>query len=117
MSSTLLLDTVTWDLFTDAAGNIAMAARPYAIAQDCASACRLFKGELWYDLAPGVPYFESVLGHYPSPAFMQAMYIKASLTVPHVISVKVFLDDIVDRRLSGQLQITDDEGAETVVGF
>lgn len=34
---TLLLDQKSWDLTLDAAGNIAVAAEPYAIAQDVAS--------------------------------------------------------------------------------
>ena len=54
---TLLLDQTTWDLTLDANNNIALAAEPYAFAQDAASAIRLFQGELWYDTTRGVPYF------------------------------------------------------------
>ena len=45
--NTLYLDPQSWDLVLDAAGNIAMAKDPYAKAQDVASACRLFSGELY----------------------------------------------------------------------
>lgn len=34
MASTLLLDTLAWDLAVDAAGNIAVATEPYSLAQD-----------------------------------------------------------------------------------
>ena len=40
--STLLLDPDTWDLTVDNNGNIAVAAPPYAVAQDVASAIRTF---------------------------------------------------------------------------
>ena len=60
--NTLYLDPQNWDLVLDAAGNIAMAKDPYAKAQDVASACRLFSGELYYDTEKGIPYFEETLG-------------------------------------------------------
>ena len=50
VAATLLLDRTTWDLCLDANGNIAMATGPYAIAQDVASAVRL-----WHDTTKGVP--------------------------------------------------------------
>jgi hypothetical protein len=59
----LLLSRPAWDLVLDASGNIAVASAPYAIAQDAASAIRLFAGEHWYDTAQGIPCFSQVLGH------------------------------------------------------
>jgi hypothetical protein len=112
---TLLLDTGTWDLKVDRSGNIAVAAGAYAIAQDVASAARLFLGELWYDTAQGIPYLEQILGKLPSLQFMKAQYIAAALTVPDVASVKVFLTGPGAARLiGGQIQITDDTGALSV---
>ena len=63
--NTLLLDASAWDLVLDANGDIALAAPPYAVAQDVASAISLFLGELWYDTTQGVPYFQrsSALRH------------------------------------------------------
>ena len=43
---TLLLTTDAWDLTVDVSGNIAVADEPLALAQDAASAIRLFAGEL-----------------------------------------------------------------------
>ena len=60
--NTLLLDRTVWDLVLDAGGNIARASNPYAVAQDVASAIKLFRGELFYDTAKGIPYWTEVLG-------------------------------------------------------
>ena len=69
--NTLLLDRVAWDLVLDAAGNIAMASNPYATAQDVASAIKLFRGELFYDTAKGIPYWTEVLGQLPPLALVR----------------------------------------------
>ena len=53
--NTLYLDPQSWDLVLDTAGNIALAKDPYAKAQDVASACRLFAGELYDDTEKGIP--------------------------------------------------------------
>jgi len=63
--NTLLLDQTAWDLVIDSNGNIAMASPPYSLAQDVASAIKLFQGELWYDTSKGIPYFNEILGHMP----------------------------------------------------
>lgn len=107
---TLLLDPVTWDLALDANGNVAVATGPAALAQDAASALRLHKGELWYDTTQGVPYFAQILGRVAPPALVKAKLEAAALTVPGVTGAKVFIASVVDRRLSGQVQITDAAG-------
>lgn len=112
---TLLLDRTTWDLFLDAAGNIAVADVPYAIAQDVASAVKLFRGELWYDTAPGVPYFEQILGYAPPLGVLKAAITEAALTVPEVASVKVFVSAAEGREIIGQIQVTDTGGTTTVL--
>jgi hypothetical protein len=62
---TLLLDVGLWDLTLDAYGNIAVAAAPYALAQDVASACRTVLGEVYYDDTLGVDYFGQSFGKTP----------------------------------------------------
>lgn len=100
-----------WDLCLDASGNIAMAAAPYALAQDAASAVRTFLGECWYDTALGLPYFTQILGQSPVPyGFIKAQCVAAALTVPGVVSAKMFITSIAERQLIGQLQITDSAG-------
>jgi len=112
---TLLLDRTLWDVVLDASGNIAVASEPYAIAQDVASAARLFRGELWYDTTPGVPYFEQVLGHSPPLGVLKTLLITAAKTVPLVASVKVFVSAVQGREIIGQIQVTDTGGTTTVL--
>jgi len=87
------------------------------MAQDAASAIRLFAGEAWFDTTQGVPYFETILGRAPPVAFMKARFAAAALTVPGVVSAVCYLDAIADRRLTGQVQIRDAAGVTTVAGF
>ncbi len=54
--TSILLALNDWDMLADAKGNIAVAADPYAKAQDVASACKLFLAEAWYDTSRGVPW-------------------------------------------------------------
>lgn len=108
---TLLLDVGTWDLVADASGNIGVAKGPLAIAQDVASAARLFKGELWYDTSQGMPYFEAVLDKRPSVGFLRAKFREQGLLVPGTIDVDAQLDPLTPTRvLSGKLVITDNRG-------
>ncbi len=125
--NTLLLDADTWDLVVNDGGNIATAygsaptqqlsERPaYAIAQDVASACRVFLGELWYATGRGVPYLQAILGKLPSIQFIKAKLIGEALTVPETATVRCFLTGLDPQRgLSGQLQVTDTRSKLTVV--
>ena len=117
MADTLLLDRTTWDLCLDASGNIAVASGPYALAQDAASAIRLFATELWYDTAQGVPYFASILGQPPPIALMKAQFEAAALTVPGVVSAVAFISKIEGRTVTGQVQITDATGTVAAATF
>lgn len=115
--STLLLDRTLWDLCVDSKGNIAVAADPYAIAQDVASACKLFQGELYYDTTQGVPYFQEILGHRPPLSVFKAALVKAALTVPGVQSAVVFVSSLTNREIQGQIQVTTTTGAVVVVSL
>lgn len=115
--NTLLLDQTLWDLCLDTSGNIALASDPYSIAQDVASAAKTFKGEAWYNTALGIPYFGQILGHQPPLQYIKAQLIAAALTVPEVIAAVCYISGISGRSVSGQLQVTDNTGAVTNVGF
>ena len=104
--NTLLLDPVTWDLVLDVNGNIAVASDPYSIAQDVASACRTFLGELWYDTTQGIPYFGQILGARPSLGFVKTQLVRVALTVPEVASAIAIVTGFDGRNLIGQIQIT-----------
>lgn len=115
--NTLLLDRTAWDLVLDANGDIAKATPAYALAQDVASAVRLFKGELYYASAKGVPYFEDVLGHLPPESLLKQHMIDAAKTVPGVVTARVILSALSDRAVSGQVQFIDETGAANGVIF
>lgn len=110
MTSTLLLAQDTWDLVLDASGNIAVASAPYSMAQDVASACRLFAGELWYDTTQGVPY-DTILAQRPPTQYIAAQLEKAAMTVPNVASARCIISGFTDRKMTGQIQVTDVNGA------
>lgn len=114
---TLLLSPLTWDLMKDSAGNIAVAADPYSLAQDAASAIKLFLSELWFDTTQGVPYFTELFGEQPNIALMKAKFADAALTVPGVVSAAVFITSIIGRNVQGQVQVTDSSSTTTTAAF
>lgn len=114
---TLLLDIDTWDLVVDASGNIAVASEPYSLAQDAASAIKLFEGELYYDTTQGIPYFTQILGYSPPVSLMKAYFVAAAMTVPDVVSAKCFIAGMADRVITGQVQVTDAAGNVSAASF
>lgn len=115
--NTLLLDLSTNDLTVDIDGNIAMASPPYSLAQDAGSAIKLFQGELYFDTSQGVPYFATILAKLPSLSYFKAQMVAAALTVPGVVAAQCFVSGIVNRRLTGQVQVTDQNGVISAVPF
>jgi hypothetical protein len=109
---TIALDPVTWDLYKDPNGSIALAPQPGAIAQDVATVIRTFRNELWYDKSRGMPYLERILGQLPPSGFIIAQIKALALSIPGVASVKVTLDPLTNSRvLTGKIEITDQAGA------
>lgn len=117
MASTILLDQSTWDLITDASGNIAVASTPYSLAQDAASAIKTFRGECYLDVSVGVPYLSDVLGKNPSVALLKGLFSAAAMTVHGVASAKCFLSAVDGRAISGQVQVVADTGQASVIDF
>jgi hypothetical protein len=115
---TLLLDVNAWDLVLDINGNIAVASDPYSQAQDAASECKLFQGELWYDTTRGVQY-QKILGQLPPVSLIKTQYTQAVLNnVPGVVAAQCFLSAITHLRvLSGQVQITNNDGSTATATF
>jgi hypothetical protein len=108
---TILLNPVTWDLTIDASRNIALASDPYSKAQDVASACKLFKGELWYRTEKGIPYFQSIFGKNPPLSLLKNEFEKAALSVPDVVeAVSAFSNITSGRVLNGKVDFTDTLG-------
>jgi hypothetical protein len=115
--NTFLLDTVTWDLIVDASGNIAIASDPYSVAQDVASACRTFVGDVFYNLAAGFPYRTQILAQAPPLALVKQWLINQASAVPGCSNPVVYLTSLPPRRLGGQIQFTDSNGQQQVVTF
>jgi hypothetical protein len=114
---TLLLAIDTWDLVLDASGNIAVASDPYSQSQDAASAARVFQGEVWYDTTQGIPYWSEILGQLPPISLIKTLISNAALTVPGVTAAVTFITSFLNRRVTGQLQITNSNGDSIVVNF
>lgn len=112
----LLLDTVAWDIVLDSGANWAIATEPYQVAQDVASAVRLFLGELGYDTSRGVPYLTDVLGHSPPPTYFQTLIENAALTVPTVVSTTCTIASLEGRTVTGDVTFTTSNGqTQTIV--
>lgn len=107
--NTLLLDVGLWDLTLDSSGNIALAAEPYALAQDVASACRTVLGEVYYDTSLGVDFFGLLFGKTPPVSVFQEQFVAAALTVPDVVSAVCIIESFssTTRETTGQVQFTD----------
>ena len=115
MASTLALDRTLWDLTLDVDGNIALATEPYSIAQDAASAIRTVQGEVYYNTALGIPYFQSIFGQSPPLQYLKNQFTSAALTVPDTLSAVCYLASLTNREVDGQVQITDISGTVSVV--
>jgi hypothetical protein len=109
--NTLLLTTDTWDITLDVNNNLAIATGPYAIAQDVASACRTFLGEVWYNINLGMPYLQQIFTLQTSINYVKQALIANGMTVPSVATITCFLTGPgKPRNLGGQLQIKDNLG-------
>lgn len=117
--STLLLDQSAWDLVLDTNGNVALAAPPYALSQDVASAVRTFQGEVYYDKTQGLPYFQKILGKLPPASILtQLMSNEAKARVPGVVTAQTVISAFnSDGEVDGQIQFTDSSGEVSVVSF
>ena len=114
---TILLDANLWDCLVDASGNIAVASQPYSQAQDAASAIRTFQGECYYDVALGVPYWTQILGMAVPLSLLKQYFVDAALTVPGTASATCFISSFTDRKITGQVQITNSDGSTSTAGF
>lgn len=113
MAKTLTLDPKTWDLTLDAAGRIAVAVGPYAVAQNVANAVRLFTRDAYFNQADGIPHFRIDLAQRPSPAVVRERINRAARAVPEVATANTTLTKFEGRTLEGNIAITTTSG-ETV---
>jgi len=118
---TLALDPLTWDLTTDIYGNLATFgdATPASaqtgpgmrLAQDVATRCQAWNGEVYYDTTQGIRY-ETILGAAPNLALVQNAFNTEALKVPlceTAIAVFSFAAGSV-RKIGGTLNVSDVDG-------
>ena len=118
MARTLFLMPDTWDLALDVEGNIASATSTYQRAQDICSACRVFRGDMYFNKNDGVPYSESILGKSSYPlGLYQSELRQAALSVDGVISANITFNKIENRVLSGMIKFTNDQDQTGVVSL
>jgi len=113
--NTILLDQDTWDLMVDAYGNIAVAAPPYSLSQDVASAIKLFFGELWYNKNKGIKYFEDIFGKRPPIELVKKYMEDAALSVPGVVTANVVITIGANRAITGYIEFVDEEGIKNSI--
>lgn len=110
MNTTLFLQPDTWDLELDADGNIAVASSVYQQAQDIASACRTFTGDLYYNTEEGIPYDSEILGGTGFPLSLYKQNLEdAALTILGVVSAQALLTTTDRRTVTGAIVFTNDE--------
>lgn len=115
--NTVFLEPNAWDLTKNSFGNISISTGGYALAQDAASAIRTFQGEVYYDTTLGIPYFQQILGFSPPASLMKAYFVAAALTVPEVATAVCFIASIINRQVSGQVQVRTATGQVAAANF
>lgn len=123
---TLALDYDLWDLTTDERGNwrTVGTGTPKSdqtgpgmrLAQDVATRCLSWRGEVYYDTTQGIRY-DTIMGEQPNMALLQSAYNTEALRVPECRTALVdFTFTGGDKRiLTGNLTVADFNGATGAV--
>jgi hypothetical protein len=116
---TLALTLDSWDLDLDVLGNLRTVgdATPgtqtgpgMRMAQDVATRCRAWRGEVYFDTAQGINY-PQYLGQAPLISQLQADFQTEALLVPQVSTALADFTLARDtRRLGGTLTLSDQAG-------
>ena len=108
---TLYLTPDNWDITLDSSGRLQTSANAYAIAQNVANAVRLFTGEAFFAQDEGIPHFDIELGKTrPALSVLRARIREAALNVEGVLDAQITLDDVTDRKLTGEILLTVADG-------
>lgn len=108
---TLYLTPDNWDITLDSSGRLQTSANAYAIAQNVANAVRLFTNEAFFAMDEGIPHFDIELGKTrPALSVLRARMREAALNVEGVLDVQITLDDVQDRKLTGEILLTVADG-------
>lgn len=108
---TLYLQPDSWDITLDSSGKIARSTQAYAIAQNVANTVRLFTGEAFFAMDEGIPHFDIELGKTrPALSVLRARMCEAALNVEGVLDAQITLDDVQERKLTGEILLTVADG-------
>lgn len=108
---TLYLTPDNWDITLDSSGRLQTSAAAYAIAQNVANAVRLFTGEAFFAMDEGIPHFDIELGKTrPALSVLRARMREAALNVEGVLDAQITLDDVQERKLTGEILLTVADG-------
>lgn len=114
---TLYLNPDTWSLELTPAGGLKMASGDYALVQTGANAARTFKGEPYFNVQRGIPYFRDVLGKMP-PAQLINAHVEAEVRkVTGAAAVRAVVREFSDRTLKGDFVITKPDGGTANGGY
>jgi len=123
---TLALDLALWDLDVDERGNwrTVGSSTPKSdqtgpgmrLAQDVATRCLSWRGEVYYDTTQGIRY-EQIMGEAPNMALLQSAFNTEALKVPECRTALVDFTFVGSdkRTLSGNLTVADFNGATGTV--
>lgn len=88
----------SWDIELDDNGNFALKEGQEQIAQDVATAVKIYKGEYVFDINRGVP-FNDVLGERLNQALIQEYMNKEAKRINGVLNTTVIFNDFDSSRV------------------
>lgn len=115
---TLVLDD-NWDITLNDDGKILVSTGPYAIAQKCANAVRLFTKDAYFAQQKGIPHFNTELGKNPDVGIpvLTNRIRSAVMNVEGVSDCQVSLFNTDGRILGGIVSITTTDGVTAQAEF
>jgi hypothetical protein len=125
---TLALDYTTWDLDVDQYGNwrtigdatpqLPSTGPGMRLAQDVATRCLAWYGEVYYDTTQGIRY-PQIMGQFPNLTLLQAAYNTEALFVPgcqYAIANLNFVGGKT-RQMGGSITVADNAGNMATVAL
>lgn len=108
-----------WDINLNNNGDLATTSGLYCDAQNVANAIRLFTKDAFLSQDKGVPHFSLELGKRPPLSAVRQAYKKRGMEMDNIANVQCedIGIDIDNRRLTGRLIVTNEEGQQASVGL
>lgn len=104
------------DLYLDGDGNIVLSFDIQAVEEACAQAAQTILGEVIYNTAEGIPYFETLWVGVPNTPQFEAALRSAFLNVPNVVEVVSLLTSQENNTLTYNAVIRTTFGSTAITG-